>query len=97
MLLATVSTFQVWFWANRIGQPSDGDCTVFGFAFIRVRLDNYAFGIFNIVLYALLLLTCMFILSISVCVLMNWMEEDMGDRPSCDSSYKIHFELFQDN
>ncbi|KAN0080492.1 hypothetical protein V8E54_003696 [Elaphomyces granulatus] len=83
ILLGSVSVFQMWFWANQIAHPSDeSDCEVFAFAFIKVRLDNQAFNIFNIVLYTLLLVTCIFVLSVALLVLMNWIEEDKGAMPS---------------
>lgn len=94
MLLGSVSVFQVWFWVNQITHPDDSNCEVFGFAFTKVRLNNLAFEVFNIVLYSLLLVTCISVLIISLCVLVKWIEEDKGGMPRCDSSHLSYFYLY---
>lgn len=54
LLLLAVTGFQLWFWIVKIPELNGLDCTRYGFIFARVRLNDLAFQVVNIVLYFIL-------------------------------------------
>ncbi len=65
LFLVAICIFQLWFWIGRVQDVGDDGCTEYGFFFAKVRLDQKAFVVVNVILYFLLLLCCVGILCIS--------------------------------
>lgn len=58
LLIFAVSSFQIWFWVTQVPQLAAQDCQEFGFFFAKIRLNEKAFQVLNIVIHSLLLLCC---------------------------------------
>ena len=58
ILIFAVSSFQLWFWFDRVPQLSTQACQEFGFFFSKIRLNQNAFQAVNIVFHFFLLLSC---------------------------------------
>jgi hypothetical protein len=64
LLLLGVGAFQLWFWAWRVTQPNPAEgCQEYGF-FARIRLNSLGFRVLNLVLYSLVMFTCVTLLLI---------------------------------
>jgi hypothetical protein len=61
IMILAVTSYQLWFWFVKVPDLDRWYCGQYGFAFYKVRLNNRAFQVINIVLY--------FILGIAVLVL----------------------------
>ncbi|KAL7930723.1 hypothetical protein V8C35DRAFT_329952 [Trichoderma chlorosporum] len=57
MLMVIISALQLWFFSTYI--PTNGHrCEYYGFFFTKIRLDNVAFIVINIVLHIIVILVC---------------------------------------
>jgi hypothetical protein len=84
ILILAVTSYQLWFWFVKIPDLDRWDCEQYGFAFYKVRLNNRAFQVINIVLY--------FILGVAVLVLftirISSMFKDSGDGVRRDEQWE---------
>lgn len=53
-LLLAVAGYELWFWFARVPTLNSLNCQQYGFLFTKIRLNNQAFQIVNIILYFLL-------------------------------------------
>lgn len=75
LLLTAVASFQLWFWFAQVPQLSRQGCEEYGFFFARIRLNEKAFQVVNIVFYFLLLISCAIVLLISISLKLKMVEE----------------------
>ena len=66
LLLVAVASFQLWFWYARVPDLNQRDCQEHGFFFSRIRMNEKAFMILNVVFYLLLLISCVIMLLITL-------------------------------
>jgi hypothetical protein len=64
ILLTAVSGYQIYFWVHRVPELDDQTCQEFGFLFAKIKLNEKAFQIVNIVFHVLILFVCVAILCI---------------------------------
>lgn len=80
LLLIAVASFQLWFWFARVPQLSRQRCEEYGFFFARIKLNQKAFQVVNIVFYFLLLISCAIVLLISLGLRLKMVEEKKTPR-----------------
>lgn len=64
LLIIGVSSFQLWFWFARVPQLNGQTCQEYGFLLAKVRLNQPAMQVINILLYFAVLLSCVTMLLI---------------------------------
>lgn len=80
LLLVAVASFQLWFWFARVPQLDGQACQEYGFFFAKIRLNEKAFEVLNIVFYFLLLFSCAFVLSMTILMRAGLLEENRRPR-----------------
>jgi hypothetical protein len=66
LLLIAVAIFQLWYWCNKVPELNRVFCTQYGFIFGQVALNDKAFQVFNVVLYFILLLSCVIMVAMGI-------------------------------
>ena len=62
LLVSVVASFQMYYWIAVVPRLDALSCEEYGFFFAKVRLNDKAFQVFNILIYFLLLLTVLILL-----------------------------------
>lgn len=71
LLLLAVAGFQMWFWITKIPELDGLDCPRYGLIFAKVRLNDLAFQVVNIVLYFIIGVTVLVLCAMRVSKLVN--------------------------
>jgi hypothetical protein len=66
LLIAAVSGYQVYFWADQVPKLDGQQCLEYGFLFAKMRLNERGFEAVNIIFNLLVLLACFIVMFITI-------------------------------